>query len=83
MGTRLKKRQNVFLILIGQLLTRGLRGTMICRRLPQTVPDIRSIKIFLCRRGRIGRESRIKFYSPDHTDRWSPTTADAVSNVPI
>ena len=43
-------------------MARDLRGTVICRRLPQTVPDIRSgIKIFLCWRGRNGRESRIKF----------------------
>ena len=37
----LKGAEPFFLILIGQLLTRGLRGKMICRRLPQTVPDIR------------------------------------------
>ena len=30
-----------------------------------------------------GRESRTKFYSPDHPDRWSPTVADIVSSVPI
>ena len=29
-------------VLIGQLLTRDLRGTMICRRMSQAVPDTRS-----------------------------------------
>ena len=42
-----------------------------------------SIKVFLCQRGHSGRESRIKFYSPDHPDRWSPTVGDVMSSVPI
>ena len=50
-----------------------------CRRPSQT-----SISIKICRgrRDRDGRESRTKFYSPDHPDRSSPTVADAVSSVP-
>ena len=34
------------------------------------------LKIFLCRRGRNGRESRIKFNYSDHSDRVSQTVPD-------
>ena len=34
-------------------------------------------------RGRNGRESRIKLYSPNHPDCWSPTVTDAVPSVTI
>ena len=76
MGTRLNKRQTFFLILIGQNNDMSAIAT---DRPRYTFP----LKIFLCRRGRNGRESRMKFDSPDHPDRWSPTVADAVSGVPI
>lgn len=41
------------------------------------------IKIFICRRDSNGRESRIKFYSCNHSDRVSQTVPDNVLSVDI